>query len=74
MKGGKIPIKDEHPHKIIGLVALAIDGEVNLKAMKVVDQEQVVTILKKLHHMKWWQVQDVLLIRRVTINITYENT
>ena len=71
MKGEKSPIKAEHSHKIFDQLVLAIDGEVSPKTMKDVDQEQVLIALKKLHHARWWQVLDALLIRRVTIIVIY---
>ena len=71
MKVEKSPTKAEYSHKIADQLVLAINEEVNLETMKAVDQEQVVIALKTLHHARWWQVMDALLIRRVVIIVIY---
>ena len=54
---GKNPIEVGLPHKFIDLATLlimhTIDRETSPELMKAMDQGEMVTVLKTLHHAKW---------------------
>ena len=54
---GKNPIEVGLPHEVIGLVTLATMHAINwgasLELMKAMEQGEMVTVLKTLHHVKW---------------------
>ena len=67
----KNPNKAEQQHKIVGQLVLSIDEAINLKTMKAVNQGVATNVLRTLHHARWWQVLDALLIRRAVITVIY---
>ena len=65
------PTKAKQPRKIADQLELAINEVVNSETMKAMDQEVSANILRILHHTRWWQVLDPLLISRVAITMIY---